>query len=626
MGGVCGIVSVVFPEDRIKELIAGMSNLQRHRGPEGHAVFTEGRVGIGFNGPVKPGRSRGMQPMRFPDDGVTVACDGRIYNRTELKSMMPAREYDTDGDAEVVLHLYRRMGTGFLRHLNGMYAGAIYDPGMKRLILFRDRFGVKPMHYAATETGFFFSSEVEPLLTAPGVASEPDLTMLPAFFTYRYLPGDKTIFRGVFRLPPASFLEYDLTAGAHRIRRYWECCPGIPEKYVDEDEASEEFIRLFREALEIRLRSDVELGGFISGGIDSSAVALLTAKAKPDLKMFTVSFDEPGYDETSLVDEFIAEQSPVFRRTSRFMRKCTRDSLKQLPRIIRAIGEPLSLGAVIPTDTLCALASEKVKAVVTGEGADEIFAGYRKFLVEDAFLRYRDAPPGERKQLEALYPELPGRAAMGDLDAVGRHIAGEALFSPEELRRLLGTEGIPSVHLPLEGLPDLSGVHPVQAMQAIECRTRLPDYVITRLDRLSVRYGLEARTPFLDFRLAEFAASLPVGLKVRSGQSLDKYICRKAFAGSGILPEKTAFRPKKPFTIPMARWFERPDLLPDEIRDVVEGDEVGRQGILDAEMVKELASSVSGRGVGPETLRSAADRFFAVLVFTLWYRECVENR
>jgi asparagine synthase (glutamine-hydrolysing) len=626
MCGVCGIVSGTLPEDRIKILIAGMNRIQRHRGPDEDAVYVADRVGIGFDRLAILDLTTGMQPIRSPGDGVTIACNGQVYNYIELRSMMPGQEYATEGDMEVALHLYRRIGTDFLNHLNGMYAGVIYDPGKRRIILFRDRFGIKPMHYALTVDGLFFSSEIAPLLTAPGVNPDPDLDLLPAFFTYRYLPGDRTIYRGVLRLPPASFLEYDLASGEYRITRYWNCRPGEPEMFSDEDEASEEFIRLFRDAVRIRLRSDVEVGSFISGGIDSSAVALLTAEAKPDLKLFTVSFDEPGYDETALVEEFIGQRSTAFLGTSRFTRRCTRDSLSRLPEIVRAIGEPLSLGAVIPTDAVCALASEKVKVVVTGEGADEVFAGYRKFLVEDAFIQYQAGDMQQRKRLAQLYPELAGRRAAGNLDAAGRHIVSEALFSAEELRRLLGSEKAPHVSLPLEGLPDLTGVHPVKAMQAIECRTRLPDYVIARLDRLSMRHSLEARTPFLDFRLAQFAASLPVGFKVRSHLSLDKYICRRAFSKSGVLPEQTAFRPKKPFTMPMAQWLERMDLLPGSIMDIARGDEVNRQGILNPEMARELAAEVSGRGVGPETLRSAADRFFAVLIFTLWYRECIENR
>ncbi len=603
-----------------------MNAAQRHRGPDESAVLVRAGVGLGFDRLAILDLATGMQPITSPEDGTTIACNGQVYNYIELRNMLPGQDFATTGDMEVALHLYRRFGTAFLSMLNGMYAGVVHDPVRRRLILFRDRFGIKPMHYAITREGFFFSSEIPPLLEMPGVRAEPDPRALPAFFTYRYLPGEGTVYRDVFRLPPGSFLELDLDGGSHRITRYWNYEFGRPERFSDPDEAAAEFLRLFRDSVRIRLRSDVEVGSFLSGGVDSSAVASLTAAIKPDLKLFTVAFEEQGYDETGQVDHFVRSMGSLFDGTGRFIRRCSRNSLFSLPEIVRAIGEPLSLGAVIPTDMVCALASEHVKVVLTGEGADEIFAGYRKFLVEDAFLHYHTSGPEDRRRLVALYPEIVRRLAAGDVDPVGRHIATEALFSRDELRRLLGSTGEVMAPLPLDAFPDLHGIHPVKAMQAIECGTRLPDYVIARLDRLSMRHSLEARTPFLDYRLAEFAASLPVDMKVRPFDSLDKYICRKAFTDSGILPGDIALRPKKPFTMPMAQWFENTSTLPEELREIASGREVDRQGILDGDMVRELAARVTGHGVGPETLVSDADRFFAPLVFTLWHKECIENR
>ncbi len=626
MCGVTGIASRDMSRETMTSLLSSMNGVQRHRGPDESAVLVHDGVGIGFDRLAILDLTTGMQPITAPEDGVTIACNGQVYNYLELREMLPGQNFTTSGDIEVALHLYRKLGTDFLSHLNGMYAGIIHDPVRRKLVLFRDRFGIKPMHYTITPHGFFFSSEIPPLLQAPGVTGEIDTGLLPVFFTYRYLPGERTIYRRILRLPPGSFLEFDLENGTFRITRYWNYDFTRTEHYRDADEAAEEFLRLFRDSVRIRLRSDVEVGSFISGGIDSSAVASLTAGIKPDLKLFTVAFTEEAYDETHQVDHFIRTSGGLFANTRRFVRRCSRDSLNSLPEIVRALGEPLSLGAVLPTDQVCELAAEHVKVVLTGEGADEIFAGYRKFLVEDAFLNYRTAGSSERKRLMELYPELGRRLAAGDADPVGRHIASESLFSSGELHRLLGTQTGRDVTLPLEDLPDLRQIHPVKAMQALECRTRLPDYVIARLDRLSMRHSLEARTPFLDYRLAEFAASLPVELKLRPYESLDKYICRKAFAESGILPDGIAMRPKKPFTMPMAQWFENVSTLPDPLREIAEGGEVDRQGILDGQMVRELAKAVTGRGVGPETLVSGADRFFAPLIFTLWYKECVEKR
>lgn len=626
MCGVTGIASRELSRETMTSVLTLMNGVQRHRGPDENAVLVSGNVGIGFDRLAILDLSTGMQPITAPEDGVTIACNGQVYNYLELRRLLPGQDFATSGDMEVALHLYRKLGTAFLSHLNGMYAGVIHDPVRRKLVLFRDRFGIKPMHYTTTPQGFFFSSEIPPLLHAPGVPGEMDTGLLPVFFTYRYLPGERTIYRGILRLPPGSFLEFDLDNSTSRITRYWDYDLTKPEHYRDADEAAEEFLRLLSDSVRIRLRSDVEVGSFISGGIDSSAVASLTARIKPNLKLFTVAFTEEAYDETHQVDHFVRSSGDLFAATKRFVRNCSKDRLTSLPKIVRALGEPLSLGAVIPTDQVCELASEHVKVALTGEGADEIFAGYRKFLVEDAFIQYRTAGSPERRCLMELYPELGRRLSAGDIDPVGRHIASEALFSPGELNRLLGTNTAPDLPLPFGDLPDLGRIHPVKAMQALECRTRLPDYVIARLDRLSMRHSLEARTPFLDYRLAEFAASLPVKLKLKPFESLDKYICRKAFADSGILPDGIAMRPKKPFTMPMAQWFENISDLPDPLREIAEGGEVDRQGILDGQMVRELAKAVTGQGVGPETLVSGADRFFAPLIFTLWHKECVEKR
>lgn len=625
MCGVAGIVSGSLPPEQVSVLLSVLNASQRHRGPDDTAAVVKNSVGLGFDRLAILDLETGMQPIEAPEDGVTIACNGQVYNYIELRALLPGQEFSTTGDMEVALHLYRKFGTDFLALLNGMYAGAIHDPLRRRLLLFRDRFGIKPMHYAATPQGFFFSSEISPLLRMPGVRRSMDTGLLPLFFTYRYIPGDRTIYSSIARVPPGSFLELDLDSGSYRISRYWDYGFSSPERFRDADEAAEEFLRLFRDAVRIRLRSDVEVGSFLSGGIDSSAVASLTAAIKPDLKLFTVAFEEGGYDETGEVDHFVRTMGSLFARTGRFVRKCSRASLAALPGIVRSLGEPLSLGAVIPTDMVCGLASESVKVVLTGEGADEIFAGYRKFLVEGAFIEYQSSGPEDRRTLLRLYPELGLRLAAGDVGPAGRHIATEALFTPEELGILLGSScSVQLPHPPLE-LPELEGIHPVKAMQAIECRTRLPDYVIARLDRLSMRHSLEARTPFLDYRLAEFAASLPVDLKVRPLLSLDKYILRKSFADSGMLPADIALRPKKPFTMPMAQWFENPSALPEELMEIALGREVDEQGILNGDMVRELAGKVSGRGVGPETLVSNGDRFFAALVFTLWYRECFDK-
>jgi asparagine synthase (glutamine-hydrolysing) len=429
------------------------------------------------------------------------------------------------------------------------------------------------------------------------------------------------MFYGLKRLPPGSYLEYDLKSGKYHVERYWEYHLDRENPDLSLDEAAGKFNTLFTDAVRIRLRSDVEVGSLLSGGIDSSAVASRVARLRPDVRVFTLAFDEEKYNELPSVERLLKANEDHFGSVRLITRVCGRESLDQLPEIVRAIEEPISLGAVLPTDQVCQLASMHVKVVLTGEGADEIFAGYRKFLLEMAAHEYGNLSGEGQRELEEIYPELHSYMAVRDRDPVRRYIQSELLFGRDELRRLIGREP-PADLFPEDALPALSGKeHPLNAALAMESRFRLPDYVILRLDKLSMRHSLETRTPFLDYRLAEFAATLPPGFKVHLGLGQEKMICRYAFVKHSVLDRETAYREKQPFTVPLADWLSDPSSLPDFMKEILLGDVVERQGVLSGSMVKELARMVSAEGVGPETLVSGADRVFAVIVFTLWYEE-----
>ncbi|MFH1243780.1 MAG: asparagine synthase (glutamine-hydrolyzing) [Pseudomonadota bacterium] len=625
MCGIYGIVSKTLSEGEVMSRLSRMGRLQRHRGPDDQreTLISVGdhRVGLGFVRLSILDLETGMQPIQCPEDQSVIICNGQIYNYVELRPEVRNEPFVSKGDAEVALHLYRKIGLDFLQRLNGMYAGAILDPVQEKLVMFRDRFGIKPLYYATWDENLVFSSEIMPLLAGSGLPRRLNHSGLGTLFTYRYLPGEETMFEGLKRLPPGSFLEYGLKNGKTRVERYWEYRLDRVDTDLGLDEAAETFHSLFTDAVRIRLRSDVEVGCLLSGGIDSSAVASRVAGLIPDVKVFTLAFDEERYNELPSVKRFIRANEDHFGSVRLVSRVCGRESLDQLPGIVRAIEEPISLGAVLPTDQVCQLASEHVKVVLTGEGADEIFAGYRKFLVEMAAHEYGNLSVEAQRELEEIYPELRYYVAVRDRDPVRRYIQSELLFGRDELRRLIGREP-PADLFPEEALPKLSGKeHPLNAALAMESRFRLPDYVILRLDKLSMRYSLETRTPFLDYRLAEFAATLPPGFKVHLGLGQGKMICRYAFAKHAVLDSETAYRDKQPFTMPLADWLSDPSSLPDFMKEILLGDIVERQGILDGDMVKDLARGVSAEGVGPETLVSDADRVFAVIVFTLWYDE-----
>jgi len=623
MCGIYGIVSKQLSAAGIRKRLAPMGALLRHRGPDDlreKAFDASGaNVGLGFARLSILDIETGMQPIECRADDTAIICNGQIYNYIELRRELDQADFVSQGDAEVGLHLYRKKGPAFLEALNGMYAGAILDPGRNRLLLFRDRFGIKPLYFCQNAGHFVFASEIKPLFDAAALPREINRKRLETFFTYRYVPGSETLFKGVRKLPPGSFLDFDLASGTFEIKRYWHYRLDQLDSEIGIDEAAEHFHELFEDAVRLRLRSDVEVGSLISGGIDSSAVTSQAAILQPALNLFTIGFETEKYNELPFVEQFLADYPQRFHRARLYAEKCGPESLNQLPGIIEAIEEPISLGTVLPTDQVCRMASEKVKVVLTGEGADEIFAGYRKFMIEMAAAQYPALPPERQKALSTAYPELAGYLGSRARDPAKRYIQTEALFDPAAVARLIGAASS-EASFPEDARPDLSGnEHPVNAMIGFESRFRLPDYVILRLDKLSMRHSLETRTPLLDYRLAEFAAGLPVALKANLEHDREKYICSHAYLKHGLMKKRSALRKKQPFTIPVAHWLADAARRPEFVNEILLGDMIQRQGILNPAVVAEIAGNVQTAGIGPQTLVSEADRLFAIIVFTLWY-------
>ncbi len=625
MCGIYGIVSASLAKENILRRLAKMGELLRHRGPDDkkETLFSINsvRLGFGFARLSILDLETGMQPISSLEDGSTIICNGQIYNYIELKPEVSGERFISKGDMEVALHLYRRKGLGFLQDINGMYAGAIYDRPCNKLILFRDRFGIKPLYYTENNDCFVFSSEIKPLIAGSCIPVELNRDGLAAYFTYRYLPGGHTMFKNIKLLPPGSYIEFDLNSGRYILKRYWEYKFDINPSAISFADAKERFYTLFSDAVKIRLRSDVEVGAFVSGGIDSSAAASLAAALKPDISLFSISFQEENYNELVQVKKFLKADNSRFSSARLYTELCSRRALEQLPGIVRSLEEPVSLGAVLPTDQVCRMAGERLKVVITGEGADEIFGGYRKFLIEAAACRYHTLSPSRQKELDAVFPELKPYLAVRHADPAKRYIQSEMLYSNDELKQLLGSDAA-SASFPEDALPRLGGSeHPLNAAIAFETRARLPDYVILRLDKLSMRHSLETRTPFLDYRLAEFAATLPVDFKVNLDEPREKFICSHAYADFGVLDHETAFRKKQPFTIPLADWFAEPGLLPDFLQEIMLGGVIKEQGILDQDAALKEMDKITTCGIGPQTLVSEADRIFAIIIFTLWYHE-----
>ncbi|MFP4667172.1 MAG: asparagine synthase (glutamine-hydrolyzing) [Desulfobacterales bacterium] len=627
MCGISGIISESVPGENLCRKVSEMCQMQGHRGPDARDVRLHesawGRAAFGFVRLAILDLETGMQPISCPADDTMILCNGQIYNYIELRPLVADQRFVSRGDIEVALHLYRKKGIGFLNDLNGMYAGAVFDPGKRKLFLFRDRFGIKPLYYSAGKGAFAFSSEIRPLFRALDTSPRVNEKRLPTYFIYRYVPGGQTLFKDVMRVPPGSYLEYDLETKTFSVHRYWNYYAHSPRQGLSLENAAGEFFEIFQDAVDIRLRADVELGGFISGGIDSSSVAAAAADRNNEIRLYTATFDDPAYDELPEVRRFLKLHKDRFSKAGLYPVSCGKEDLSDLPGIIAAIEEPISLGTILPTDRICRAASRDVKAVLTGEGADEIFAGYRKFMLEAAAGEYSRLSPSKKKRMRQRFPELESYLAKRSADPSKRYIQAEALFDEQELEHMTGIRPGKEI-FPEDAMPELSGYeHPVNAAIAIESRCRLPDYVILRLDKLSMRHSLETRTPLLDYRLAEFAAGLPLPMKVNLAMDREKFICSYAFVKHGLLDAKTAFRRKQPFTFPMANWLAEPDSLSEPVREVLFGDMVKSHNIVNPEFVKKLTQRVTASGVGPQTLVSDADRLFSIIVFTLWYQEFI---
>ena len=624
MCGIYGIVSSALPQVCVREKLILMGNVLHHRGPDDQksmvSSFSEKIIGLGFVRLSILDLYTGMQPIHCDIDNTTIICNGQIYNYVELKDKVKDEPFKTSGDVEVALHLYRLLGLDFLNCLNGMYAGVILDPQRNRLLLFRDRFGIKPLYYSAGRDDFVFASEIKPLLAVCHLSKELNPERLSAFFTYRYVPGNDTLFAGIKRVPPGAYIDYNLKTGEFLINRYWDYRLDHIRPELTIEDAADQFHALFADAVRIRLRSDVEIGSFISGGIDSSAVSAEAARHQPLIRLFTIGFESKGYDELPKVKAFLSAWSETFKHAQLNSQICRRSHLNRLADIVRSIEEPVSLGTLLPTDLVCEMAAKQVKVVLTGEGADEIFAGYRKFMIEAAASRFQHLSADIQRELLTHLPEL--RLYMGQRknDPAERYIQNEALFTSSEIEQLIGIKP-PSPLFSNDAKPFLTGSEdPLNEMIAYETRFRLPDYVVLRLDRLSMRHSLEARTPLLDYRLAEFAATLPMNFKTNLESIREKFICSHSYLKHHIIDYKTAFRRKQPFTIPLANWLSAPADLPDFLQEILMGDTILQQGIIDPKYSKSLVKEINTKGIGPETLVSAADRVFAIIIFTLWYQ------
>jgi len=623
---MCGIAGIVdqtgHPVDGA--LLRAMTATQAHRGPDGDGIVCRGAAGLGHRRLAIIDLATGDQPMANEDGSVQIVFNGEIYNFRELRRDLDARgvRFRTASDTEVLLRAYEADGPDCVRQLRGMYAFAILDQRARRLVLGRDRVGIKPLVYAWDGRRLLFASEIKAILKDPAVPRDLDLEALGQYLTFHYVPAPRTIFTAIRKLPPASTLTLSLDGGAPVVSSYWHL-RFAPDAHVAEGEWVERLRAQLTDAVRCHMVSDVPIGAFLSGGVDSSSVVALMAQASSaPIRTFSIGFDETDFDELRFARQVAARYG-----TDHYELVVKPNALDILPKLAWHFDEPFADSSAIPTYYVSKITREHVTVALSGDGGDESFAGYRRYARALALHERFDRGPARltrpllRLAAGLLPVGAPGQALTGLLGAgpLERYYRLVTYQRRETLRRLLCRE-----------LADLARTAPdpaafsrlasegdapdyVSTLQQIDIATYLPGDILAKVDRMSMAVSLESRVPLLDHRLMEFVATIPSTLKLRNGRG--KYLLQRAMAQD--LPSEILTRTKMGFGVPLGAWLRRE--LRDMARDVLLGVRARQRGIFRASEVEALlATHDTGR-------RDCSARLWSLICFELWMRQWVDR-
>jgi len=602
-----------------------------HRGPDSEGKFELPYLALGIRRLSIIDLATGNQPLFNETGDVALVFNGEIYNYRELRARLVERGhcFKTHSDGEVIAHLYEEAGPDFVGALNGMFAIALWDDREKRLVLARDRAGEKPLFYWVGDNTLVFASEIKALLEYPGISRELDLRALAHYFFSGYFPAPRSVYAEIRKLPAAHRMVVE--RGQMHIDSYWQPQaflrpPGSPRVQPREEQAlADELAERLRQASQSRLMSDVPLGVFLSGGIDSSSIVAFMSELTPgNVNTFSIAFTQPSFNEepyANLVARHFHTQHHVLTADEASMRRA-------LLTLADHLDEPLADPAVIPTYLLSGFARQRIKVALSGEGSDELFGGYPTYLGVRLAEYYLRLPRLLRRhffaRLEPLLPISATAAPTGlflrrflshvEEEPARRHQIWFGMFPPAEVDELFAPDWQgphpPSreIYAPLERVLEGAQFDEVLSeMLYLDFRMYLEDNLLVKIDRASMACSLELRTPFLDHRLVEFAAGLPGDLKVRRFQL--KYILKKAM--ERCLPRTIVYRQKRGFSVPIANWM-REELRP-LVEETLDERKLKRQGLFNLAFVQRLIKEhVSGRADHRRTL-------WTLLCFQLWY-------
>jgi asparagine synthase (glutamine-hydrolysing) len=617
MCGICGLVSLagttVDPA-----VAAAMNETLVHRGPDSDGCFSEGPVALAARRLSIIDLEGGDQPIGSEDGRIQVVQNGEIYNYRELRSRLEqaGHRFATRSDTEVIVHLYEERGPAFVEELRGMFAIALWDRVERRLVLARDRFGIKPLYYRVANGTLSFASELKALVRQPDFSRRLDLDALEAFLAFNSIPAPLTIFADVRKLPAGHVLM--AKGNDVSLRRYARLRPVDKGRTRPESEAelAEELRERLRDSVRAHLVSDVPVGVLLSGGVDSSALAALAARESPyRISTLSIGFEERSFNELEqarlVAEHYSTDHHELVVRPN---------AVELLPKLAEAFDEPFADSSALPTYLVSQLASQNVKVALSGEGGDELFGGYYTY-VADALAPRLGRVAALARPLVELLPSSSGKASFdykakrfvraAHLPPLERHHAWKEIFSPdaraELLDRRLERRGLDPLDLYRARYAETEGADELARLQDVDTGIYLVDDLLVKTDRASMAHSLEARVPFCDPVVAELALALPRQLKVRG--LAKKRLLRRAVAP--LLPARILRARKQGFSIPAAAWL-RGELEPFA-REVLSPEAIGRQGYFRPAAVTALLDvHVSGR-------EDLSRQLWGLLAFTLWH-------
>lgn len=621
MCGICGCVNLDRSKHPSEAVVKDMASVLAPRGPDDSGIYIKDNIALGHRRLSIIDLEGGHQPMLNDDGSVAIVYNGEIYNFREIRETLikKGRRFRTNSDTEVIIRSYEEYGEDCLKYFNGMFAFALWDRQRESLFLARDRFGKKPLYYAVFDNQFIFGSELKSVLRHPSVKREIDHAALRKYLAYEYVPSPFSIFRNIYKLEAGTKLL--LKNGRKKIEGYWDISFEKPDSRFDLKKCESQLLALLKESVKKRLISDVPLGVFLSGGIDSSAIVCMMSElmSPKDIKTFSIGFSERSFDESSSARRVAG----YFGTDHHEETLKPRTMLDIFPDILRLLDEPFADSSIIPTYLVSRFTRQHVKVALGGDGGDELFLGYPSFLAHRINGCMRFLPKTIKKAplqlLAAITPfsndymtlNFKARRFLKGFDYPEevRHQVWLGSFAPVQQQKLF-KDSVPvadTYDLTEKFFEESATSDPLAKAAYIYIKTYMTDDILTKVDRASMANSLEVRAPFLDTEFAEFAAKIPSGFKLNNFKT--KWILKDALKGR--LPGDILSKPKQGFAVPVARWLKE-DLKP-LLFEAFDKSKIEKEGIFDYSYINRLMKEfISDKN-------DTRKEIWALFMFEMWY-------